>query len=270
MTSLPPPPPPLTVTVVATPHPQDSPPSIQIDVTVTPQVQNTIRVMRVEESGSGTPVRTGDPATLVAGEWTGLDYEAPYGVPVTYRVTLDNGLVATSNAVTLEPAEQNWLIHPGIPSLSRPVRVSEFRDRVRSTATGVHMVLGRSTPVIITDGVRQAPTFPLTLYTVGLDEEAALLALLADSSPLLLQTHRPGYPRRDYYWISVGEVTQSEPGMYGEGTDLWTLPCTVVTAPTGLQQSPWTWRDVVDGYATWGDVLAAYPTWRDVVINAAV
>lgn len=253
--------------IVATARPNQTPPGVQLDVTNAAGV--TCTIVRIEPSGAQFPVRSAQPATLSSGAWTGLDYEVPYGLPVTYRVTTNTGDTATSAPVVLDPVRATWLIHPGIPSLSQPLKISNFGDRTRSTATGVHTILGRSTPVVITDGVRQAPTFPLLVYTIGIAEAAALLALLGDSSPLLLQAHRDGYARRDYYWVSIGEVTETEPGMYGQGDETWALPCTVVTAPTGLQQSPWVWRDVVDAYISWGNADAAYTTWRDMLINNA-
>jgi hypothetical protein len=131
--------------------------------------------------------------------------------------------------------------------------------------------IGRATAVVRTDDVRYEPTFDLQVGTRTLDEEAALIALLTDGSPLLLQVGYEGQTRRDYVWVSVGEVTEAPVNPAWDDTyTAWTLPCTVTDAPAGTLQSQRTWDDVMAENASWNDVGAIYASWNDEIIDKKI
>jgi hypothetical protein len=255
-----------SVTVV--PEPANSPPRILLNLTGF--LGSTVTIQRIDSSGNRSPVRLANPGTLNAGSWVGYDYEAPFNRPVRYEATAT--LVVTSDPVTLT-ATRPWLIHPGVPALSQPVALTAPPTRTRETNQGVHSVLGRSTPIVITDGARRAPTFDLALHTDTLDAELALDTLLSDAAVLLLQITYPGVTRTDYWWVAVGSCTAAPMAdFYHDDAEVaqWTLSCTVTDAPSGLLQSQRSWADLIAEEATWADVVADFATWRDVIIDQQI
>lgn len=242
----------------------------RIELNITGLAGTTVTVTRIDPDGNKSPVRSANPAPLSGGEWVGFDYEVPFGVPVTYSAVSNTGAKDTVGPVALVVNEP-WLIHPGIPMLSRPVNVARLGDRTSDTNQGLHQVLGRTNPIPITDGSRHGEAFTVTLKTDSQFEADALQTLLADSSVLLLQISYPYSESRDYWWVSVGQVTRSPRSQpYVAPQWAWQLPCTVVDIPVGTLQATWTWQDVVDGYATWQDVVDGFPKWRDVVTDSPV
>lgn len=254
--------------LTATPQPAASPPSVRLDITGVPAA--TVTVYRVDALGNRTPVRSADPATLTGGAWVGFDYEAPFGALVSYVADDGAGNLYTAGPVELD-VQTPWLIHPGIASLSMSITVAKVGDRTRTVNRGVHQPLGRATPIPITDGVRHAPTFDLTVRTTGVTEEDALLNLLADAETLLLQINYSGVDRVIYDWVSIGDVGDSYlVDWLGSQWDVWTLPCTVTDAPAGELQTQRTWAQLVAEFDTWADVVAAYASWRDVVTDTRI
>jgi hypothetical protein len=241
---------------------------VRIQLDVTGLAGTTVTIIRSDANGNSAPVRSADPAPLSGGEWVGYDYEAPFGVQVWYTATSDTGAVDTAGPLVLDVASP-WLIHPGIPLLSQPVTIKSKGDRTSTTNVGTHVVLGRENPVIITDGVRHGSAFPMVLGTDTADQADALRTLLADAQVLLLQVTYEWTERREYLWISIGNVVEHDlTDDYDERSIRWSMDCTVTDAPFGTLQAEWTWQDLVDGYPTWQDVLDAFPTWRDVVTNS--
>lgn len=253
-----------SVTVI--PEPGNSPPRMLLSLTGF--LGTTVTVTRIDSNGNRSPVRLGNPGTLNAGAWIGYDYEAPFNKTVRYEAAAT--LTVTSDPVTLTVGRP-WLIHPGIPALSQPVNLVAPPTRSRETNQGVHNILGRRTPIIITDGARRAPTFDLQLHTDTLDAEAALDVLLDDAAVLLLQVAYDGVARGDYWWVSVGQVTATAMvDVYEVPVMQWTLACTVTDAPSGLLQSQRSWGDVIAEEATWADTVSDFATWRDLIVDQPV
>jgi hypothetical protein len=254
--------------LTAIPDPTNLPPRILLELNNGGSTEATI--VRIDQAGNRTPVRLANPATLNSGDWVGFDYEAPYDQPVSYestsaQATLDSG------QVTLQ-VDAPWLVHPGIPARSVPLVIASIGARTRPTLQGIHQPVGRDTAIVITDGIRRQPTFDLVVRTVDEAARGDLLAILSDTTPLLLQVTYPATTRTDYMWVAVGDLTETPmvDEDYGNLAIAWTLPCTVTTPPTGLQQSQWTWADLIAAYDTWADVLAAFNTWADVIIDAPI
>jgi hypothetical protein len=254
--------------IVATTDTVNTPARVVLQVAGIPVGSTSVTIVRVDQAGNQSPVRTANPGTLSGGSWVGYDYEAPYGQQVTYLATPDSSAAVTSAAVTLD-VRTPWLLHPGVPALSMPITVESRGDRTRATNTGVHQILGRATPITISDGKRKAPTFEIVVRTGSLTEEAALMALLDDTSTLLLQIRYPNITRTTYKWVSIGDVTTADvvQGFYGSQYLRWTLPCTETVQPSGLLQAQWTWADVLANYPTWNDVKTGYATWSGVILN---
>lgn len=264
----------MTATITVTAEPTNSPPRWRIDIAgMTGTIVNVARVVDADDGALSYPVRTGNPATLVAGAVTLYDYEAPFNEPTFYSAVSDGGSTATAGRDGLRyyGVQQPWLIHPGVPSRSVQLDGPTIGDETSDVNQGVHVILGREDPIVVGDGVRHSPQFQLTTKTRSTAADDALRALLADGSTLLLQYVFPFTDLYDFYWVSIGATTRARmTGNYGEPYWLWTLPCTVTSTPTGLQQAQRTWADLLSDFATWADADAAYATWNDLLTNTRV
>jgi hypothetical protein len=250
-------------TVEASTGPQD-PPRIRLGVTDTGTPALTaVTVTRNNPDGTTTPVRTfdGNPLTLTTSgtDRVGLvfDYEAPLGQPVTYS-TVENP-ATVSAPVTLDDP-QVWLIHPGVPSLSQPVRVWRIGERVRPVAQGVHRPLGARHPVVRSDGQRKAPAYVLTLATDTEQQRAAIDSLCDDAGVLLLNVPAGKGWGIGAEYVAVGDLTETRDVDYGaRQRRFWSLPCTVVDRPVGGSQAERTLLDLLD-FPTLDSLRTAYAT----------
>lgn len=157
-----------------------------------------------------TPVRTAAPVELVSGAITVYDYEVPLDTSVYYIAT-SPGLFfqqLTSASVTVASSDQTWLGHPILTSLNRTITVTVQPERARDIDRGVFPVIGRTRPVVVTSGVRQAPAGTLELYVSTVAERDGLLSLVADGSALLMRTPA-SYGWDASTWIAVGKVTET-------------------------------------------------------------
>jgi hypothetical protein len=229
-------------------------------------VPATATIQRVNASGTVTDVRGAELATLVAGEWTGNDYEAPLDEAFYYQATSTDrpGVTVTSTTYTLASGGHTWLKHPGLPYLNQVVEVATAPDWARPVTQGVFDVLGRSTPIAVTLR-RSAPRGELVLNTTTEDERLALLLLLDDGIPLLLQTPA-GYGVGNVY-VSVGEVTEARLTHLGATqARQWRLPITVVDRPVGgVVAVGNSWSDALGAYASWSALQQAEGTWNGLL-----
>jgi hypothetical protein len=281
-----------SVSVSFTGTPTQGPPGAG-SLTVTPDTTNTpprmvlslvgaagplVTIVRIDASGRRSPVRTATPATLNAGGWVGFDYEAPFGQTVRYQVTnaaTDGGGSVLSRVITSDPVRLDpraaWLIHPGIPDLSQPLKGIGIGDMTRPLTQSVQYAIGRENPVVNSDGIRHAPTFDLTVKTTTFEAYQGMLSLLHDGSPLLLQVAYPFTDVTEYWWVAVADATeQRRTRDLGDMRRRWTLPCTVTDPPSGLLQAQRTWSDALAEFDSWQDVVDTYPSWRDVITDTRV
>lgn len=183
------------------------------------------------------------------------DYEAPFGVPLTYRVTDADASVISSSSTTLE-VTKFWLRAPGLPDYDVIIDVTTKPVTSTTRANAALNVLGRANPVVLSTA-RSSSTFTLAVHTQTSGEATSLQALL-DASPTCLLV-MPGTPTAwQYVFISDSTATPLVPwkslsdGDAGSQYD-WTLSCTVVDRPVGGM-----FGDSSDDYAL---VLATWPTY---------
>lgn len=226
----------------------------------------TALIERVGADGSVVPVRGGDPATLVGGQWVGDDYEAPLDEPFYYQATSTDvpGVVLTSASYELASSGLSWLKHPGRPFLNAAVHITRGPDFARPVEQGVFDVLGRSRPVA-TSMLRRSERGELALFTGSADERTALLALVQDGVPLLLSTPS-GYGVGNVY-VSVGDVEERRISQAGrQPARYWSLPITVVDRPSGGALAAGnSWSDVFGTYPSWSQLLTTEGTWTGVL-----
>lgn len=254
-----------TVTVVPTVEANNVPPRVRLDITDTgtaPAITSTT-VTRLDPDGRTVPVRTddGNPLTLTTSgsNRVGLIYdtEVPYGAAVSYS-TLESPTVVSAEVTV--PETRVWLIHPGVPALSMPITVATFGNRVRRAARGVFYPMGRTSPVVQTDGSRKSPEGTIELKVDSLTELAALDALTADAGVVLLNVPAGlgwGVPTS---YISVGDIEEVRLVNYAADPHrYYVLPYIVVDRPSGGSQSQRTFVDLMD-FATLASIQSAYPT----------
>lgn len=239
----------------------------------------SISIWRVTSDGARTLVRGPngliDHQPLTSDIMVLEDHEAPFGVPVYYRIELFNstGTVAStrsSGEVTLALADFNeaWLKDPGNPQRNMRVLVETAPDWSRPIEQSVQVVRGRRNKVVLS-GRRQGLEGDLAIWT-RTDAERAALHLLLDSGNTLLWQTAPGMGETDMY-VAVGATG---PGRVGgtarEPWRTWTLPLIEQDMPvtTGVNGAAGrTWQDVVTEFTTCADVLATYATAEDLLLD---
>jgi hypothetical protein len=251
---------PATEKITATVEPNATPPRIRLDVAT---AKPAVTVYRVAQDGTRTPVRTynGGPFPVSGGSLVAYDPEAPYGQPVTY--VADEAGITGSLEVTLDITDQVWLVHPGVPSRSQPIRIQDVSQRMTAANQSVRYPLGRRDPIVASDGRRKSDVYTLTVRTKGVADTEAMKALLADMSPLLLNIPASKqWPGMGTEYIAVGDVMQVNPGGWGGWSErYWELSCTVVARPAGGSQADNTYAKSLASYSTYAARLAAHATY---------
>ncbi|MGZ4617182.1 MAG: hypothetical protein ACXV3F_00330 [Frankiaceae bacterium] len=256
----------MTITVTPTVDTANWPARVKLSVSASAGETSTT-ITRLNPDGTTWPVRTndGNPLALSGGSGLLYDYEAPYGAAVSYSSQESPSTVSAQVTVAVSRV---WLVHPGVPSLSQPVRLAAgaFTRRTRPVTQGVFQVMGRTNPVVVSDGARKGVQSTLTVLTQSQADADAIDALMSDAGVVLLNIPTTlGYNFRTCY-IAPGEM-QSGPVVdkVFETWQTFSWPFYVVDRPAGGSQAQRTWADVIAGYASWSAVKAHYSTWTDVI-----
>jgi len=236
-------------------------------------------VYRVLADGSRTVVRgasgllsqvtTTDDTLIVT------DYEAPLGVPFSYRIEFYNsstGALAayrTTGNYTLDPGDANyvWLKDPLRPLVNMRVLAQKAPDWQQPIDQQAYRVRGRQNAIVLS-GVRSGREGSLVLWTQTDDEREAMRFLLATGNVLFWQS-APGMGESDVY-VAVAESAFPRVSAYApEQWREWTLPLTEVDRPTGaMAGSPtWTVRDVSIENSSVLSLVSRYATVLDLAIN---
>jgi hypothetical protein len=232
----------------------------------------SVNISRINADMSTWPLRDATPIATPGGVATVYDNEAPLDQVVTYLATdVATNAPRTSSPVTVpsDPSWVNsmiWLTHPTQPALSMLLAVTDIAAQTRSGRNGILQILGSPLPVAVSD-VRVTTTASLSALTTTTADTAALKALLADGSPLLMRP--PGTWSTPAQYVVFGDVTDVTPGPGPIADRAWSMPYTVVAAPVGQSAAVVgaAWSDVPTVYATWADVIAGEPTWTDLVTH---
>lgn len=262
------------LSLAATVEPQATPPRVRVDVVDlgTPAVTSVTVTRTVVSTGVKTRLRSNDgqplvldPDSSVSRSGVIYDYEAPFGEAVVYS-TLQQPEVVSSPVVV--DADDVWLIHPGLPGLSRPIqlRVGSFQTTVRTANAGVFWPLNRDTAVVVTDGRRKKGSSSFTVRTDTPEDLESLLALINDAGVLLMNVPPLLGLLIDSGYIAILDVNEVRPSDIGEDPARdWEMPFVPVAMPTGGVPTSWTWADVLAQYATWADLMEGEKSWADVM-----
>lgn len=259
----------MPTTLVATPEPANDPPRMLLELTYTGQTSATI--VRTDPDGSQTPVRLAEPVALDgAGSAVLYDYESWFESSFSYTATTAGGSI-TSSSVSLSVSDV-WLRHPGVPSLSRQIDFQGEGDPARPVVQAVLEPLGRTYPIVVSDGQRKSKRGDMTIRTASDAEHVALLALLDDVTPLLLDVPPSLAWGSDltHQYLAIGDLAQRrrQPDYYPDGNRIWTAPYIAVGRPAGGIQAERTYADVLAADATYQGVLTRHATYTAVLTGA--
>lgn len=256
----------MTITVTPTVDLTSTPARVSLAVSASAG-ETAATVTRINPDGSTVPVRTsdGNPLPLSGGAGSLSDYEAPYGLAVSYSSVESSTTISAQVTVNVTVP---WLIHVGVPGLSMPInlRPGTLQDDIRTMTRGVFPIMGRTTPIVVTDSSRKAAASQIVVTTQSLGELGSIKALLADGSPLLLNIPDSMGAGFSAKYISVGDVKISRfTDVSIDGNRDVTMPFVEVDRPAGGSQATRTWADIIAAYSSWQQVEAAYSSWTALI-----
>lgn len=209
-----------------------------------------------------------------------------YGATVTFSNVATVGSISVSalvaplvevaesaDPVTLAP-DDAWLIAPQAPGLSFPLAksdaaragiASQNESSFESNAT-VHRILGARFPVVTTSGVRQGQQTTLQVRTVTDAERVALLALLDQDFPILLNVPADWESSVPFGFFQPGDVTMARVVNYGKLADReFTIPLTEVRSPiTDVENTGWSYAELAASFASYADVRVAFSSYANL------
>lgn len=180
--------------LTATPQPDDSPPSVLLQVSAIPAGTTTVTITRAVNLVPTAPVR-GAEALPIVGTTTGIvDYEAPFGVPIVYLATAydTTGAKLAAAQLTAElDVDEMWIsdpLAPGVSTACRGVKAPEsFANITYSLTATTTPNEGVELPIALT-GVRQAGSgVPLVIIAEGAAEAVPIRQVLRYAAPFLLR-----------------------------------------------------------------------------------
>ncbi|WP_030704088.1 hypothetical protein [Streptomyces griseus] len=239
----------------------------------------TMTVYRIGPDGSRTVVR-GRAGLLenvpITDETLSVeDYEAPLGVPVSYRLEFLNGTTGkyagayTSLRATIAVGDRNysWLKDPARPQLNLRVLVKQAPDWTQPIEQNAMRIRGRQNALVLS-GQRGGREGSLVVWTQTDSEREALRRLLASGATLLWQS-APDVGEPDVY-VSVGSTAAPRVSSFApESWREWTLPLTEQDRPTtGLAGSAtWTVQDVLVENESVLSLISRYATVLDLALD---
>ena len=246
---------------------------VRLDLTLPTSNAKSFTVRRTEVvSGLVVAVRTLIAVPILGPAWQGYDYEAPIGVTVTYSVVVtfnDNTTDTSPESSTVTwTTDVSWLKDLQRPERSMVVTVTVSPELTYPVTQGVYAVLGRRTPVVVSD-VRGSARGSITLATFTLDEHTNMLDVLASGFPVLFQWP-PEFGRQLY--VSVGQVGDTRPFRRGDKpARLVALELVEVDAPTiPITLALFTYQSVLDVYDTYQALLIGEATYYDLLTGPGI
>ena len=229
---------------------------------------STVTVSRIDRFGKQIIVRGGQDADISGDVWEGTDYEAPQGVPLTYRADVDNGTTITTYYATMEGLIDyggDWIMPVGYPDFGTNIIVEYggvgALDRQIQQDTA--MIINRDSPVVVSWG-RKMWAATITVLTLEEPERFQLVNLL--DFPVLMFAARPGFGVEDPVFLSVGGVSEERTsGLGSESSRRFVIQVQQVARPPAFYPPPipaFSWQDRLDEDRTWGEVLPLF-NWYD-------
>lgn len=257
-------------TVVAYNDPMPTP---RVEVTVV-TVSDTATYTLVRSDPSGTvTVRGGYRHPAAGGPSIVVDYEAPFGVPVSYSVTAYDSTGAASvpspwsnPPVTLPDPTCPWLADAVVPASAVTVSPTVWAARQHTRTSSVLWPVTADSAVVIAN-TKPRPTSDIQLLTYTNGEAARLRTVLAAATAIFRPPSTWDWPGGYVYLDAITE-TRLSPKKPTDQRRLWDMTMVPVLAPPPvLIVTVVNWAAVVGFYATWGALKATKATWLAVVRN---
>lgn len=257
--------------VTATPVPSGNPtPHIRVEVSGI--VGQRITVYR-SMSGQVSVVRGAYKQPTLGSAMEFWDWEAPFGVPVSYRAEVVDGsstAMAQSGSATLDVSAV-WISDPLSPRVSLAVELEgpSAQQVDYDRAEEVLPVTGSSLPIAVSgisgDGAGMAISF--RAYTVG--QRLSILAVLRSPGPTLLRcpsiAGKPIYsmlPSLAYLSTPKWTATDVDQAFGGGGSRVSSTAVTLVRPPMSpVAVAPRTYQDALNEADTYTAGLILYPTY---------
>ena len=216
-----------------------------------------------------TVVRAADNAPVTGGLFHGYDWEAPQGVPLTYRAEVSDGTITASQDAVMT-GEVNyggdWVMPVGRAELGMVVNVEYGglgnidRDVIRDIAT----VVNRPSPMVVSWG-RSMGSHALTLLTLEDAQRRRFLGII--QYPILMFAPRPNFGVEEPVFCSVGSVVEERTtGLGSEPSRRWTMDVQYIARPPAVYAPPppsESWQTRKDEADTWGEVRDSLQRWFD-------
>lgn len=247
----------------------DPSPRVQIDIDDLPE-DAYVTVLRLWESSEGT-VR-GALMAFAGGGFTVTDFEAPIGVPITYRAAIyvDGVFVEYTNSATTQlegDPSTAWVSDPLAPERAVLVELrSDFAEVLtRSRPVTKHRVgfrtIALSGPMGLLENVK------LSSQVKSLDDADRYQRVLDADIVLVRAPKRLRLPVLLYVSIEkVDEIAQDV--QYGGDWVVWEISADEVTpSPLNITVPVVTYGSYTAAFPTYGDFYAAYSTYLDALRN---
>jgi hypothetical protein len=228
---------------------------------------DTFSIVRVQQDGE-VPVRGETDRVVLGDAWVAYDYEYPLGADqgFAYVVETTTGTTverSSPTATIVVESDDVWLRDLFRPERSVVLRVVSLDDLGYEQRAGSFYVIGRANPVVVSD-VRAGFAGTMEVATLDSDERAALLAILVEGLPLMLQLDSKYDVPTSY--VSVGAVVEHRASAYGdEPARTWDLPLTQIDRPAlALVSSDYRYSDVAAAYDTYRVLLDSEASYLDL------
>jgi hypothetical protein len=247
----------MPITITATPVPAEH--AIRLEIAGAGTAGLTVEATplgrapyTVRPIGSAAPT---DPYVL-------SDFAAPFGVPITYRVTAAGG---SAQAIAQLDVSGCVLSSTRLPSIAAAVRVTRDDPHEWEARSAWFDVIGRPDPLVSTDVMRYRAG-DLELYVRGNAARAELLELVTSGDPLLLRT---SVPENVDDVILLPLNAREEPLVDNRGGRLFTIRYQAVTRPLGPYAglAAWTYADLLQLVSTYDQLLDDFATYAILALG---
>jgi hypothetical protein len=252
----------MTVTITAEPVPA----RWAVALTVAGQGNAAVAIEAEPVGRAAYPVRLiGDPS---GDPLTADDYEAPFGVPIRYRVYVAGQLAAS---VLAEPVDVGACVLSSTnrPASALPVSIVSALPNEWQTRSTFFDVIGRRDPLVSVDVARYR-SGEWGIYVRGNAARAALLELLTPGHPLLM---RSGSEFVDDV-IALPLTWVEDPHLDETGGRVVTVRWQAVTRTLGPYRglAEWSYAILANDptLPTYAALLPAFATYRDLYAGPVV
>lgn len=242
--------------------------NVRIDIHGAPGTAVTYTLVRKSPSGNTVAVRGAVGAQLAGDPTTVRDWEVPFNVALVYTVTFYNANgttvgVGASAAFTMPYDDcRAWLVDLAAPTNSLQAVVASFTPLDFEVPAGVHRVLDRRAPVMVTLPA-WTPDAELVLLTDTLAERDAVRNLLGSGYAFLLRTD-PAQGIGNMY-LGVLDFKEGRISTLGEPPyRQFTVDVVQVSRPDPAvftPRPPMTYNEVLETWHTYAELLASVATY---------